>query len=69
MVCDFLEKLSPEVVIHRLFAEAKPGELIAPLWAEQDDGRRNKQKVLKMIKDELLKRHTKQGSLFEKIAL
>ena len=53
--------LSPEVVIHRLFAEAKPGELIAPKWAEQNDGRRNKQQILRMIEAELLKRKTYQG--------
>ena len=61
LVCDFLEMLSPNVVIHRLFAEAKPGELIAPKWAEQDGGRRNKQQILKMIEAELLKRGTRQG--------
>lgn len=66
LVCDFLEMLSPKVVIHRLFAEAKPGELIAPKWAEQDDGRRNKQQVLKMIEDELVRRGTRQGSKFKK---
>ena len=61
LVCDFLEMLSPNVVIHRLFAEAKPGEVIAPKWAEQDDGRRNKQQILRMIETELIKRGTKQG--------
>ncbi len=61
LVCDFLEILPPNVVIHRLFAEAKPGELIAPKWAEQDDGKRNKQQILRMIEGELVKRGTKQG--------
>ena len=65
LVCDFLEILSPDVVIHRLFAEAKPGELIAPKWAEQDGGRRNKQQILRMIEAELIKRGTKQGSNFK----
>ena len=64
LVCDFLEVLSPDVVIHRLFAEAKPGELIAPKWAEQDDGRRNKQQILRMIEAELIRRGTRQGSRF-----
>ena len=64
LVCDFLEMLSPDVVIHRLFAEAKPGELIAPKWAEQDDGRRNKQEVLRMIENELIRRGTRQGARF-----
>ena len=62
LVCDFLEMLPPNVVIHRLFAEAKPGELISPRWAEQDDGRRNKQQILKMMEQKLIDRGTKQGS-------
>ncbi|MBI1859057.1 MAG: TIGR01212 family radical SAM protein [Candidatus Melainabacteria bacterium] len=62
LVCDFLEMLPPNVVIHRLFAEAKPGELIAPSWAEQDNGRRNKQQILQEIKAELIKRGMKQGA-------
>ena len=65
LVCDFLQMLSPSVVIHRLFAEAKPGELIAPKWAEQDDGRRNKQQILRMIEDELVRRGTRQGAKFK----
>lgn len=61
LVCDFLEMLSPDVVIHRLYAEAKPGELIVPKWA-QNNGRRNKQQILQMIENELIKRKSKQGS-------
>ena len=61
LVCDFLEMLPPNIVIHRLFAEAKPGELVAPKWAEQDDGRRNKQQILRMIETELVQRGTRQG--------
>ena len=60
LVCDFLEMLSPNVVIHRLYAEAKPGELIVPKWA-QNNGRRNKQQILQMIENELIKRKSKQG--------
>ena len=69
LVCDFLEILPPNVVIHRLFAEAKPGELIAPKWAEQDDGRRNKQQLLQMIKNELLKRGSKQSKKYLKFPI
>ena len=65
LICDFLEVLSPNVVIHRLFAEAKPGELIAPKWAQHDDGRRNKQQILRMIEGELIRRGVKQGSGFK----
>lgn len=66
LVCDFLEMLSPNVVIHRLFAEAKRNELIAPKWAAQDDGKRNKQQLLAEIKNELIQRNTKQGAKFVK---
>ena len=62
LVCDFLEILQPDIVIHRLFAEAKPGELIAPLWAQQDNGRRNKQQILRMIERELIRRGMRQGA-------
>jgi radical SAM protein (TIGR01212 family) len=65
LVCDFLEMLPKHVVIHRLFAEAKPGELIAPKWAEQDSGRRNKQQILRKIEAELSRRGTRQGSKFK----
>lgn len=69
LTCDFLEMLSPGVVIHRLFAEAKPGELIAPSWAAQDDGRRNKQQILRSIEAELRRRGTRQGSKAKVAAL
>ena len=62
LVCDFLEVLPENVVIHRLFAEAKPGELIAPLWAQQDNGRRNKQQILRAIEAKLRERGSSQGS-------
>ena len=67
LVCDFLEMLSPDVVIHRLYAEAKPSELIAPKWAEQDNGRRNKQQFLRLVEAELLKRKSRQGSKYHRI--
>ena len=61
LVCDFLEMLPPNVVIHRLYSEARPGELIVPRWAEQGDGRRNKQQILEKIKHELISRKSRQG--------
>lgn len=69
LVCDFLEILSPNIVIHRLFAEARPGELVAPKWAEKEDGKRNKQEILKSIEAELIKRGSRQGSNFTNIKL
>ena len=56
LVCDFLEKLPPSVVIHRVTGEAEPAKMIAPLWVL------NKQRVLKHIEEELIRRGTTQGS-------
>lgn len=64
LVCDFLEILPPNVVIHRLFAEAKPGELIAPKWASLENGGRNKQQLLTKIRNELKRRNSYQGKLY-----
>lgn len=61
LVCDFLEMLPPNVVIHRLFAEAKPGELIAPKWAAHESGGRNKQILLNKVLTQLEARNTRQG--------
>ncbi len=32
VACDFLERLRPDICIHRLAAQAQPDVLIAPLW-------------------------------------
>ena len=32
MVCDFLERLPPTMVIHRLNGDAPPDYLVAPQW-------------------------------------
>lgn len=69
LVCDFLEILSPGVVIHRLFAEPRPGELVAPTWSLAATGERNKQQILKVIEAELIKRGSRQGSKFTNIKL
>ncbi len=58
IVCDYLEHLSPEVLIHRLVGEARIGDLIAPLWCS------NKTQVLNLINQELASRNSFQGSKF-----
>ncbi|MCX7765307.1 MAG: TIGR01212 family radical SAM protein [Candidatus Sumerlaeia bacterium] len=58
VVCDYLEYLSPEVLIHRLVGEARIGDLIAPLWCG------NKTRVLNLINAELTKRNSFQGRKF-----
>jgi hypothetical protein len=32
LVCDYLERLSPDMVIHRITGDPHPDELVAPLW-------------------------------------
>lgn len=59
IVCDFLERLRPEILIHRLIGDINIHSLIAPMWANQ------KGTVLKAIDDEFEKRCTMQGFFFE----
>jgi radical SAM protein (TIGR01212 family) len=55
LVCDFLERLPADHVIHRLSGEAPPDFLVAPAWC------RDKQELLRAIDDELLRRDSRQG--------
>lgn len=55
-VCDFLEYLSPDIVIHRLVGDAPRSRYIAPEWCL------NKSKALRCIDQELERRGTFQGS-------
>jgi len=54
LVCDFLERLSPQVLIHRLTGDGGR-DLIAPLWSAA------KFEVLNAVDDELQRRESKQG--------
>ncbi len=56
LVCDFLERLRPDMVIHRLTGEAPPDYLIAPEWCRDKPG------LLREIDQELNRRDTCQGS-------
>lgn len=53
---DFLERLSPDIVIQRLFATSPDGILIAPKW------NRSKQQILNDINKKLEERNARQGS-------
>lgn len=55
-VVDFIERLSPEVVIQRLFATSPEEILIAPKW------NRSKQQILNDINKRLEERDARQGS-------
>jgi radical SAM protein (TIGR01212 family) len=58
LVCDFLELLDPQVMIHRLTGDGGHDNLLAPLWSLK------KFEVLNQIDAELERRGTRQGSRF-----
>ncbi|BDV41403.1 TIGR01212 family radical SAM protein [Geotalea uraniireducens] len=56
LVCDFLERLDPRIVVQRLTGDGHRDYLLAPLWSLQ------KFEVLNAIDGELVRRGTRQGS-------
>ena len=59
LVCDFLERLPPQMVIQRLTGDPHRHELLAPAWSLR------KQETLARIRAELARRGTRQGALWE----
>ncbi|MFH0763875.1 MAG: TIGR01212 family radical SAM protein [Candidatus Omnitrophota bacterium] len=59
LVCDFLEHLSPDIIIERLTGEGTGYSHIAPLWALDKIG------VINRIGEELARRKSRQGAKFE----
>jgi radical SAM superfamily enzyme len=59
IVCNFLERLPPQMVIHRLSGDAPPDYLIAPLWCL------DKPALLRAIREELVRRDSRQGKHFQ----
>ncbi len=57
-ICDFIERLRPDILIHRLLGDRDERTLIAPQWGL------HKGTVIKAIEDEFAKRGTFQGFLF-----
>jgi radical SAM protein (TIGR01212 family) len=57
LVVDFLERLSPAIVIERLFGFAPPDQLIGPLWGK------SKAEIRRCIEQRLAERDTYQGRL------
>jgi radical SAM protein (TIGR01212 family) len=53
---DFIERLSPEIILQRLFATAPEDILIAPIWG------RSRQQILRDIEERFIKRDAFQGS-------
>ena len=58
LLCDFIERLDPKIVIERLFGEAPFGLLVAPNW------RRTKNDLVRDIKNKFEERNVRQGALF-----
>jgi radical SAM protein (TIGR01212 family) len=58
LVCDFLERLPPSMVIHRLSGDAPPDYLVAPQWCL------DKPALLRAIDAELVRRDSWQGRYF-----
>jgi hypothetical protein len=58
LVCDFLELLDPQILIHRLTGDGGHDNLLAPLWSLK------KFEILNLIDAELEHRGTRQGSRF-----
>jgi radical SAM protein (TIGR01212 family) len=56
LLCDFVERLDPNIVIERLFGEAPFGLLLAPNW------RRTKNDLVRDIKSIFDKRDVRQGA-------
>ena len=55
LVLDFLERLPPSLVIHRLTGDPMPDELVAPLWM------REKSRTLNLMNKRFEERDTWQG--------
>jgi hypothetical protein len=58
IVCDFLERLPPDMVIHRLTGDPHAAELAAPAWALE------KSETLGLIQRTLARRDSRQGKYF-----
>lgn len=56
LICDFLEQLNPEILVHRVTGDGGHDNLVAPLWSLK------KFEVLNLIDSELAKRNSNQGS-------
>ncbi|MFD1739262.1 TIGR01212 family radical SAM protein [Bacillus salitolerans] len=60
LVCDQLELLPPEMIIHRITGDGPPDLMIGPMWSL------NKWQVINAIEAELIKRNSYQGKYHQK---
>nr|WP_309099605.1 TIGR01212 family radical SAM protein [Fredinandcohnia onubensis] len=62
LVCDQLEILPPEMIVHRITGDGPIDLMVGPMWSV------NKWEVLNTIDAELKRRDSYQGKLYEKVA-
>ena len=60
IACDFLECLSPDIIVHRLIADAPRARFLAPRWCM------DKSRSVSAIDQELIRRDSRQGSRVKK---
>jgi uncharacterized protein len=60
-LADFVERLRPEQVLHRITGDAPSDKLLAPLWDL------SKQRIRGCLDEELARRGTRQGSLLRSV--
>jgi uncharacterized protein len=58
LVCDFIERMPPRIVIERVMGELNRKYVIAPLWGK------NKLEILKLIDQEFARRGSNQGARY-----
>jgi hypothetical protein len=58
LVCDFLERLDPSIVVERLFGEAPAGMLVAPDW------KMDRNQIIDGLRQRMAERDTVQGAMF-----
>jgi len=58
-LCDFIERLSENIIIHRIAGDRSADSLVAPSWGL------HKGTVIKAVDDEFKKRGTRQGFLYK----
>ncbi len=63
LVCDQLEIIPPEMIVHRITGDGPPDLMIGPMWSL------NKWSVLNAIEAELIRRNSYQGKYFQKGAI
>jgi uncharacterized protein len=56
LVCDFIERLHPDTIIHRVAGNGHPQHVVAPLWM------REKHDIIRELDAEFARRGTRQGS-------